>query len=122
MIPKIKFPILSFLKILLLCYIITALLLSCAAFLLLKLKLADVPLSFLSYAIYLLVCFLGGFLAGKNVSQKRFLWGLMQGVLYFAVLLALSFAIQKQMSQNWGHLFTCLGLCALGGMAGGMLS
>lgn len=122
MVSKIKFPIISSLKILLLCYIITAILLSCAAFVLLKLKLSDVPLQFLSYAIYMVVCFLGGFLAGKNVSQKRFLWGLAQGVLYFAVLLALSFAIQKQMYQNLAHMLTSLGLCALGGMAGGMLS
>lgn len=119
---KNKFPILPMLKILLLCYILTALFLAFLAFLLLKLKLPDTQLTLFAYAIYVITCFLGGFLTGKKVTQQKFMWGLLEGALYFGILLALSFAIQKEMYQSMEHMIISFALCLGGGMIGGMLS
>ncbi|MGN0298307.1 MAG: TIGR04086 family membrane protein [Lachnospiraceae bacterium] len=119
---KNKFPIIPMMKILLLCYIITAVLLSILAFLLLKFKIADEQLTLFAYGIYMIVCFVGGFLAGKQSSQKKFLWGLLEGILYFSILLGISFLIQKEMVQSVPHMLIALGLCSVSGMVGGMVS
>ena len=36
--------------------------------------------------IYVLACFLAGLLCGRQMVNRRFLWGMLAGGLYFAVL------------------------------------
>ena len=71
---------------------------------------------------YIISCFLAGNLAGRQMKQKRFLWGLIMGGAYFVVLLALSMVVNQSAGAVSDSLLLTLFLCAGGGMLGGMLS
>ena len=40
-------------------------------------------ISFGVFFIYIISCFIGGFLTGKKLKVRRFLWGLCFGIIYF---------------------------------------
>lgn len=113
---------LNLLTYLLIAYIVSVLILVVLALLLYKMNISEQIVSVGVVITYVLSCFLGGFLAGKKMKQKRFLWGLIMGIGYFLVLLVLSVAINHSFSAIADSLFTTLILCAGGGMLGGMLS
>lgn len=72
--------------------------------------------------VYVLVNLLGGFLVGKVMHQKKFLWGGMTGLIYFAVLSALSFLVHQGFYSDIQNAAVIGLLCVGGGMVGGMLS
>lgn len=73
-------------------------------------------------AIYVLSGLCGGILIGKWKKEKKFLWGILAGISYFLVLLALSFAHSTGTMMDVVHLMTVLILCLVSSMIGGMLS
>lgn len=110
------------LKNLLLSYIVTGLMMLLLSFLMLKLDVSNKVLSGGIIATYVLSTFLGGFLFGKSASQKRFLWGLLIGALYFAILLLISILAGSIMGMDAARVMTVMILCLFGGMLGGMVS
>ena len=40
--------------------------------------------------IYVLACFMGGFMAGKIVRKDKYLWGVITGLAYYVLLLTVS--------------------------------
>lgn len=110
------------LKSLLLSYTATAALLLLLTFLLFKLELDEGKVSMGIIAIYLISCFLGGFLAGKKCGSRKFLWGLGAGTAYFALLLILTRATGQGELAGPAQIVTTFLLCAGGGMLGGMVS
>ena len=73
-------------------------------------------------AIYIVVTFLAGLLAGKREGKRKFLWGLLMGVLYFGILTAVSLVVNKGLEDVAGNMLTVFFLCAGSGMLGGMVS
>lgn len=73
--------------------------------------------------IYLLPCLVGGYLLGRMEGQKKFLWGAALGSAFFLLLL-LGAVLTPGMEGglDWGERLRVFMICALGGMAGGMLS
>ena len=69
---------------------------------------------------YILSCFAGGFLSGKMMKNKKFLWGILVGLLYFGIMLLVSLAVNRQLDQTAANFVTTMVLCLLGGMLGGM--
>ena len=69
---------------------------------------------------YILSCFAGGFLSGKMMKNKKFLWGILVGLLYFGIMLLVSLAVNRQLDQTAANFVTTMVLCILGGMLGGM--
>ena len=110
------------LKTLLLSYLLTAGLLLLLALLLYRFGLTEKTVSLCITGIYVLVTFLAGFLAGKREGNRKFLWGLLMGGLYFLVLSLVSFSVSQGITDVTGNFFTVLILCSAGGMLGGMLS
>ncbi|BCJ97961.1 TIGR04086 family membrane protein [Anaerocolumna chitinilytica] len=110
------------LKDLVLSYIVTGLMLFILSFLMLKLDVSNKVLSGGIIATYILSTFLGGFLFGKGASQKRFLWGLLIGGLYFIILFLISILTGSLMGMEMSRVFTVMLLCLFGGMLGGMVS
>ena len=110
------------LKALLCAYIITGILLLVLALLLYKLGLSEENVNAGVILIYVISTFAGGFVMGKLSGSRRFLWGLIAGVIYFALLLLISFGIYHSVQSGSGSLATTLLLCAGGGMLGGMVS
>ncbi len=103
-------------------YILTAVLLMGLAFLLYKFRLGENIINIAIVAIYVVVTFVTGFLAGKILKIKKFLWGFLLGCGYFAILAVVSMLVGQQEAVIGHHLLTTFMLCAGGGMLGGMLS
>lgn len=91
---------LRLLKALLAAYIVTGLLLLLLALLLYKLRLSEAVINLGITAIYLLACFLTGFLLGKMMKTRKYLWGAAGGLLYFALLALISLAARQGFFRN----------------------
>lgn len=109
-------------KILLAEYIITALVMVILSFALMKWQASENSLQLAIIAIYVLANFVGGFIIGKTLQKRKFLWGMLVGVLYFVILSLISFIINRSFYQNIPYALTVLGICAGSGMLGGMVS
>ena len=83
-------PIQPLLKCLLASFVFTGILLLLLAFLLFKLSLTEKIVSIAIIVIYVVACFVAGILAGKMLKRRRFLWGFVEGAVYFLVLFVLS--------------------------------
>ena len=102
-------------------YILTMILLLLLAWLLYQM---DVTKEIIEAGItftYMITCFLAGNLAGIQMKQKRFLWGILMGIAYYVVLILLSILINQTMGTMTEGVTTLI-LCVGGGMLGGMLS
>ena len=103
-------------------YVITGALLLGLAFLLYKFRLDEKIINIAIIVIYVFVNFLTGFIAGKKLKVRKFLWGFLLGAGYFIMLAAVSMIVGKQEVVIGSHLLTTFFLCAGGGMLGGMVS
>ena len=110
------------LKCLLISYLLTTGLLLLLALMLYRFGLSEKIVSICIIAIYIIITFLAGFLAGKREGNRKFLWGLMMGSLYFVILIVLSLIVNHGLSGVSGNLLTVLMLCGGSGMLGGMSS
>ncbi|MCC8163498.1 MAG: TIGR04086 family membrane protein [Lachnospiraceae bacterium] len=109
-------------KALLAAYVMTALLLFLTALLLYRFQLDEGKVQIAIIFTYILSCFAGGFLAGKMMQSRKFLWGVLLGLLYFAILTLVSLAVNRETGSSGSGLVTTFLLCMGGGMLGGMLS
>ena len=107
------------LKSLLVSYIVTGVLLVVLAMLLYRLELNEKTVSASIVAIYVLSTLAGGFILGKLMKVKRYIWGLGLGVVYFALLLLITLGVYRGLNGDGANLLTTFILCAGGGMAGG---
>ena len=80
-------------KALLCAYAVTGILLLILAFLLYKAGLSEENVNAGILLVYVISTFSGGFVIGKLSGARKFLWGLLSGVLYFVLLLLISFGI-----------------------------
>lgn len=71
--------------------------------------------------INILACFIGGFMAGKGLKEKKYLWGLMLGALYFVFLLSCSCLFSPENNGSAVAGMTSALICLGSGMLGGML-
>ncbi|MGN1166637.1 MAG: TIGR04086 family membrane protein [Lachnospiraceae bacterium] len=110
------------LKSLLTSYIVTGILLVILAMLLYKFELNEKIVSAAIVGIYVISTLIGGFIIGKLMKVRRFLWGMGIGILYFALLLLITLGVYRTLNGNSANLLTTFILCAGGGMAGGMIS
>lgn len=109
-------------KCMLMAYILTAGLLLLLAFMLYRFGLSEKVVSICIIAIYIVVTFLAGMLAGKKAGKRRFLWGLAMGITYYMILVIVSMIVNKGAQAVAGNMATVFFLCAGSGMLGGMLS
>jgi putative membrane protein (TIGR04086 family) len=72
--------------------------------------------------IYVVVTFLGAFVTGKCIGERKFLWGLLLGVLYICIISLVAIVVGHTFHvADTADLTTAL-LCIGGGLLGGMLS
>ncbi|MCD8155106.1 MAG: TIGR04086 family membrane protein [Clostridiales bacterium] len=110
------------LKSLFLSYGLTGILLLVLAFLLFRFDLGEGPFAAGILVIYVASCLGGGFLAGKTLRRKKYLWGMTVGICYYILLLTVSFAVSRGWDMSLLHGVTMFFLCLGGGALGGMLS
>ncbi len=107
---------------LLISYIVTGILLLLLAFLMLKIDVSNTILSGGIIVTYILSTFIGGFLLGKSAEQKRFMWGLGMGALYFVVLFLISILTNSLVGMEASRMVSVMIICLFSGMLGGMVS
>ena len=103
----------------LLSWIVTGILLALLSLALWKLDLDEGKVTIGIQAVYMLSAFAGGMMTGKKVQSRKFLWGLLVGILYFLILLVLS-CINGSLSASQSMIVLCI--CAGSGTVGGMLA
>ena len=114
--------VLGLLRAILVSYVFTGIVLLILAFLLLK---TEVSYNFLRAGMifsYLFSSLVAGFAAGHGAKSKRFLWGILAGFLYFAILFVISFLMNGMLVSAPGTMGMIFVFCILGGMFGGMFS
>ena len=111
-----------FLKCLLFSYVLTVGLLLLLALFLYRFQLREKTVTIGIIVIYVVSSFFAGFLSGKRMGSRKFLWGLFAGVLYFTVLVLVSLIVDHGVSGFSANLITTFFICAGSGMLGGMLS
>ena len=103
-------------------YVITGILLAVLAALLGRFDMSDTAVSIGIILTYIISCFAGGFLIGKKMKKKKYLWGICVGCFYFLVLLLGNLAVNRGLDGKLIHMLTTAVLCILSGMTGGMVS
>lgn len=109
-------------KALLCAYVVTGIMLLILTLLLYKMGLSEANVNAGIILTYVVSTFSAGFVIGKLMKVKRFLWGLIAGVLYFVLLLLISLGVYHSLQGELANLLTTFLLCAGGGMLGGMIS
>lgn len=107
---------------LLICYAITGIILLLLAFIMYK---VSPPANFVSGGIifaYVMSSFVGAVMAGKKAGSRKFIWGILFGMLYFALILAVSYIIEGYTGQFPENALTVFLLCVSSGMLGGMFA
>ncbi|MCD7882112.1 MAG: TIGR04086 family membrane protein [Lachnospiraceae bacterium] len=103
-------------------FLATVILLLGFAFLLLKLQLDVGKTEIGILVIYVLSCFIGGIYSGRKAGRRKFLWGMLTGILYFLLLLIVSGMGERALQPDLTRTITAFALCTAGGTLGGMLS
>lgn len=112
----------TFLKLLLASFVFSVALLFVLAFFLFKFHLTDNVVTVCIILIYVISNFLSGFLAGKTMGRRKYLWGLGLGIAYFTVLCIVSFVVKQTFGALGQDFFMTMILCLCSGMLGGMVS
>lgn len=103
-------------------YVLTGIILLLLALIMYKAHPAEIVINAGVVFAYIFSAFVGGFTVGKKTQEKRFLWGIVLGVLYFAIIFAVSILMNKDVISQLGSTITVFIMCSFGGMLGGMLS
>ncbi len=109
-------------KILLVVYAVTAILLFFTALLMKKFQWDQAVTSIAISISYIVSCFIGGFLMGKVQRTKKFIWGILMGLVYIIIMLMISMAVKHGLHSTMSEFIINLLLCLGGGMLGGMIS
>lgn len=112
----------ALLKSLLTAYLLTGAMLLLLAFVMLKMGPENNLIHIGIVFSYIFSSFVGGFVMGKRMKVKKFLWGVLLGVSYFAVILMVSLLLNQNFGQFGVGMLSVFVMCSLGGMLGGMLS
>ena len=109
-------------KSLLASYIVTGILLLVLTFFMYKFELNEKIVSAAIVGIYVVSTLIGGMIIGKLTKSKRYLWGMVIGIIYFVLLLLITLGVYRTLNGDSVSIVTSLILCAGGGMTGGMIS
>ena len=109
-------------KSLLASYIVTGILLLVLTFFMYKFELNEKIVSAARVGIYVVSTLIGGMIIGKLTKSKRYLWGMVLGIIYFVLLLLITLGVYRTLNGDSVSIVTSLILCAGGGMTGGMIS
>ena len=99
------------LKSLLASYIVTGLLLLLLTFLVYQFKLDEQIVIGGIVAVYVVSTFLGGFIIGKLTKVKKYIWGIVIGILYFVLLFLISYGVYREFNTNGLNTLTTIILC-----------
>lgn len=114
--------IVSILKVLVLSYVITAVLLLLAAFVMYKAGIGESRMRIFVMVIYGIVTIISGFVYGRTRGGRRLFNGCLIGLLYFAVLTVISCIVNHGFYDDMKKAAISMIICIAGGAIGGIMS
>ena len=114
--------ILSILKVLIVAYVITGLLLLLSAFLMFKFNLGEGQVRIFVMTVYGIATIVAGIIYGKIKGSKRLLNGACIGLIYFLMLMLVSLVINKGLEDEIHKIIISMIICIAGGSIGGIIS
>lgn len=99
-------------KSLLASYIVTGILLLVLTFFMYKFELNEKIVSAAIVGIYVVSTLIGGMIIGKLTKSKRYLWGMVLGIIYFVLLLLITLGVYRTLNGDSVSIVTSLILCA----------
>ncbi len=72
--------------------------------------------------IYIISCFVGGFVTGKIQKEKKYMWGLLNAFVYFVILVIISLLVNHSITSSVQSIFSTAAFCLISGSVGGMMS
>ena len=109
-------------KAVLLSFIVSAILLLITSALMLGSNMSASFVGIFVIAIYIIANFLSGLIMGKGMEQRKFLWGIVSGLMYFVVIFVLSIFVMSTKDFSLMATIRTLLICTISGMVGGMVS
>lgn len=109
-------------KVLVMMFVVTGFILVLLAAIILKTSPGTGFISGGLIAAYIIPCFVGGLIAGKRMKKQKYLWGILMGILYFLLLLGVSFILKRGVNIQGARVVSTLLFCSISGMLGGMVS
>lgn len=103
-------------------YLITFLGIVILAVLLLILQISENMVDIGILVIYVTACLAAGIIVGKRTMNKKFLWGMVSGVMYFLILFIISMLANQSIENVGNDLVTTFCICVGSGTLGGMIS
>ena len=107
---------------LLIMYILSGILLVLLALILFKMEPGEMFIKAGVIVIYVVTGVIGGFFVGKRLKDRKFLWGLLTGSIYFLLLVVFSALLKQGFQMEVDKVITTWILCGASAMAGGMIS
>jgi len=80
-------------------YAVSAMLLFILAFLLYQMELTKEVVKIGIIVIYIVSGFAGGFFAGRQMKDKKYIWGLLAGGAYYVILVLFSLLVTEKLSR-----------------------
>ena len=115
-------PGIAIIAALLIMYILSGILLLLLAFLLFKMELSEMFVKAAVIVIYVAAGLVGGIFVGKRLKDRKFLWGLLTGSIYFLLLVIFSAFFSRGFQIEIDKVITTWILCGASAMVGGMIS
>lgn len=109
-------------KVVLIQIILTAILAGIAAFIMYKFNSGDNVYKVSVVAIYAITAGVGGIIIGKIKERKKYLWGIMAGGIYIALIICVSLIATGSVDCSVAKIIPSVLAAVIGGMAGGMIS
>lgn len=109
-------------KVLMISYIITGVLLVMLSFGLYKFAFSDVVVTIAIMAVYVISTLVGGYIMARLQQNRRLIWGVIFGLIYFFVLAMTSLIMNKGVNADIASALKALIMCILGGAAGGFIT
>lgn len=103
------------------CFVTTIVLLV-LAFVMLKLQPETGVTEICILLTYAVSCFFGGWYSGRKAARRKFLWGMLLGILYFLLLLLVSGLGDRAIQSGLVQSLASFVICACGGMLGGIVA
>lgn len=117
-----KRNVLQVLKAVIVVAVVTVVLLLLLAMMLFKFNMSDTAVMVGIFVIYVISNFTGGFVIGKVRGEKKFIWGIVVGIVFFISLTLLSLIVTGELYGSGLRAAGALAACVAGGMLGGMCS
>lgn len=110
------------LKMLIIGYVITIVMLFLLSFILYKFAVSETVVTVGITITYAVSCFIGGLFLAKKEMNRRVLWGIAYGVLYYVILFIISMCMNKGVDINVTSAVRALLVCVISGALGGFFS